>query len=85
MPSGTFSVLSQRKESIIEPGKTYFVPVSEYKEISVNGNKLKYLKTDPKFEEEKGLEIGACVKISLDGANYDVIKRCAKMSDVTYG
>jgi hypothetical protein len=69
----------------LENGKTYYVPVSDYKDITVNGNKLKFLKTDPKFEDERGLEIGACIKISPDGSNYEVIRRCAKLSDVTYG
>ena len=72
----------------MEPGKTYFVESKDYKDpviFSVFGNKLKPLKVDPKFEEEKGPEIGACVKISNDGSEYMVIKRCAKLSDVVYG
>lgn len=69
----------------MEVGKTYFVPLSDYKDVFVNGNRLKSLKTDPKFEEEKGPEIGVCIKINLTGDGYDIIKRCAKLSDVTYG
>lgn len=65
----------------MEAGKTYYVPVEDYKNIVVGGNKLKYLKA----ELENGLEIGACLKISTDGSDYQVLKRCAKLSDVTYG
>ena len=46
------------------------------------------MKKDPNFIEAKGQEIGAVLRIKQDktgDVRYEIVNRCAKLSDVTYG
>ena len=76
----------------MEPGKTYYIDAADYGKIIVDaGGKsiaLPPMKKDPNFIEAKGQEIGAVLRIKQDKAGdvrYEIVNRCAKLSDVTYG